>query len=149
MKFKNTTTGSAFYCHSCAENQGLLNGVNLTSTSPSTYQIDKAEKHSGPISTEKGYNSVLNSGSTAELDSLSRKALNEGFVEVEQSSVKSLVYQSTSIIGTGSNSSSPVRQQDSFRWVLSTDSSKAHGYPVESAKYKGVKCSKCGCNITT
>jgi len=149
MTFKNTTAGSTFYCHSCADKQGLLNGLNLTSTSPSTYQIDKAAKHSGPISTETGYNSVLNSGSTAEYDSLSRKALNEGFVEVEQSGAKSLVYQSTSIIGTGYNSSSPVNQQDSLRWVLSSDSSKAHGYSVESGKYTGVKCSLCSCNVTT
>ena len=147
MKSMNTTTGSTFYCHSCADKQGLLEGLNLTSTSPSTSQIDKAEKHTNPKSIIKDYNSVLNSQSTAEYDFFSKKALDEGFVEVEKSGGISLVYQSTRIIGTGCISGAPTHQQDSFRWVQSSDSFRAHGYSVESGKYNGAKCSVCGCNV--
>lgn len=142
-----TTASSTFYCHVCADGHGLLSGLHLTSTIPSSYQTAKASKHSGPTSTSTGINSVLNSGSTVEYDQLARKALQEGFVEVEPSGCRSLIYKSTSHLGTQFNASVPSLQLDSFRWVLSTGSSLAHGYPLSSTQYSGVKCSGCGCAV--
>ena len=148
MSSKRSTSGSTFYCHSCADKNGLLTGLHLTSTSPSTYQLDKAVKHTNQ-NAGKGYNSVLNSNSTADIELLSEKALNEGFIEIESCGFRSLIYQSTNNIGVGYDKGIPKSQQDSFRWVLSSDASKAHGYTVESKTYETIKCSKCGTKVTT
>lgn len=142
-----SSAGSKFYCHACADGQGLLVGLHLTSSSPSSYQTEKAAKHSGPTSTSTGINSVLNSGSTSEYDSLAQLSLQNGFVEVEPSGCRSLVYVSTGYLGTQFNSTSPSLQLDSFRWVLSTESSLAHGRPDSSTRYSGVKCTGCGANV--
>lgn len=145
----SATSGSTYYCHECAEQHGLLNGLHLTSTSPSTFQITKARKHTDPTSTVAGINSVLNSDSTAEQDYLARMALEAGFIEVEASGCRSLVYQSSAIIGTRFESASPVERLDSFRWVLSTASSLAHGYPVSSTQYSGATCAVCSCQVSS
>lgn len=145
----SATIGSMYYCHECAERHGLLNDLQLTGSNPSTFQIAKARKHAGPTSTTTGINSVLNSGSTAEQDYLSHKALEAGFVEVEANGCRALVYQSSAYIGTRFDSAAPTEQLDSFRWVLSTGSSLAHGYPVSSTKYSGATCVACSCSVSS
>ena len=145
----SSTTGSTYYCHECAERHGLLNGLHPPSTNPSSFQIVKARKHAGPTSTSTGINSVLNSGSTAEQDYLARRALEAGFLEVEANGCRSLVYQSSADVGTRFESATPTEQLDSFRWVLSTASTLAHGYPVSSAKYSGATCVDCSCSVSS
>lgn len=149
MNSTTTTIGSTFYCHRCADSLGLLSGLHLTSTSPSDYQIQKATKHLGPSSTFSGVNSVLNSCSTGEVDRLSRKALEEGFLEVEPNGCRSLVYQSSCNVGTEFHSTEPTIPLDSYRWVLSTSSSLAHGRPDSSTRYEEIKCSLCGSAVTS
>jgi hypothetical protein len=128
----------------------MLGGLSLTSSSPSTYQIDKARKHAGPTSTYAGINSVLNSGSTAEIDDLSRRALQDGFLEVESNGCRSLIYPASYYVGTQFDSGRPTGQlEDSFRVVLSSASSMAHGYPVSSTKYTAIKCAGCGSALTS
>jgi hypothetical protein len=147
MKYNSSVNSSSFFCHTCAESAGLFQNLNLTSTSPSTYQIDKAMKHTIEVPPGNNYNSVLKSGSTSEIDDLSKLALDAGFVEVESDGRRSLVYSSSSIIGMGSKDGCVPQPQDAFRWVLSTDPNKAHGYTVCSSDYASIKCSKCGCNV--
>lgn len=137
--------GSRFYCHPCADRLGLLVDLYATSTKPSSYQTAKASKHCGPMSTFSGINSVLNSGSTAEYDRLAQLALDGGIVEVEPNGCRSLVYKSSVYLGTQFNSTTPTLPLDSFRWVLSSGSSLAHGRPDSSTRYSGVKCMQCGC----
>ena len=83
-------TGSTFYCRTCADGLGLLADLQPVSTAPSTYQYDKALKHTRPAALSTGAHSVLNSGSTAEYQSLEQRALDLGFVEVERSGTRSL-----------------------------------------------------------
>lgn len=149
MSTISTTSGSTVFCHACANSRGLLRGLHLTCTAPSSYQIEKAKKHVGPVSTSTGTNSVLNSGSTSEYDNLARRALQEGILEIEPNGARSLVYLSTVNLGTRFDADVPKDDLDSFRWVLSTGSTLAHGYPVSSRKYSGVVCSGCGCALTT
>lgn len=144
MNTYSTTSSSTYYCHSCADDRGLLNDLHLTSTSPSAYQIEKARKHTKPTSSAQGVNSVLNSGSTIEYDELARKAFDEGMLEIESNGCRSLVYISTEIIGARLDSGTPKEELNSFRWVLSTGSSLAHGRPVESKDYSSATCSVCG-----
>jgi hypothetical protein len=59
-----SATGSTFLCHACADRRGLLKGLHLVGTNPSTYQIDKARKHAGPTSSYPGVNSVSASTSS-------------------------------------------------------------------------------------
>jgi hypothetical protein len=127
----------------------MLSGLSLTASSPSTYQTDKAHKHAGPTSTYDGINSVLNSSSTAEIDYLSRRARQDGVLEIKATGCRSLILFAHNYIGTEFNSRTPTRPLDSFRWVLSTSSSMAHGYPVSSTKYTGIKCAACGSAITS
>lgn len=98
----------------------MLAGLHLTSSSPSEYQVQKALKHLGPVSTVRGVNSVLNSSSTGDLDHYSRLALEQGFLEVEPNGCRTLVYQAPHDIGTQFQSTQPTLLLDSFRWVLST-----------------------------
>lgn len=149
MNSTSTSAGSTFYCHACAGNLGLLNRLHLIGSSPSTYQTAKAAKHAGPTSTSTGVNSVLNSGSTAEQDYLARMALQEGFIEVEATGCRSLVYQTTCHIGTRYEATSPTLELDSFRWVLSTSYSLAHGYAESSTRYSDVTCAACGSAVTS
>jgi hypothetical protein len=143
------TMSSTFFCHACADRQGMLNDLHLVSTNPSTYQIDKARKHVGPTSSSTKINSVLNSSSTADLDHLASNALREGFLEVECGGTRSLVYQSTGYLGTQFIAAIPALPLDSFRFVLSTSSSLGHGYAVSSTQYDGVTCFECGCAVTS
>lgn len=140
---------SSFFCHICADHRELLTGLHIAVTNPSTYQFEKAMKHAGPTSTSTGRNSTLNSGSTAELDHLARKALHEGFLEVERSGSRSLVYQSSNYIGTQFNAATPGTPLNAFRVVLSSASSLGHGYPVSSTQYQETKCEGCGCNVSS
>ena len=149
MSALSTTYGSAFFCHACADSRELLHGLHLTGTAPSSYQTQKARKHVGPASTSTGVNSVLNSGSTDEYDNLARWALQEGILEIEPNGARSLVHLSTGNLGTRFDAGVPKDGLDSFRWVLSTGSTLAHGYPVSSRQYSGVVCSSCGCALTT
>jgi len=149
MSTLSTTYSSTAFCHTCADSRGLLSGLHLPSTSPSSYQIEKAKKHTGPVSTSTGTNSVLNSRSTVEYDNLARKALQEGILVIEPNGARSLVYLSTGNLGTRFDAGVPKGGLDSFRWVLSTGSTLAHGYPVGSKEYSGVVCSGCGCALTT
>lgn len=149
MSTFSATASSTFFCHACADSRGLLQGLHLTSTAPSSYQTDKARKHVGPTSTSTGINSVLNSGSTSEYDDLARRALREGILEVEPNGSRSLVYLSTGNIGMRFEASAPKESLDSFRWVLSSDSSVTHGRPVNSTEYHGHVCSVCGRTLTT
>jgi hypothetical protein len=144
-----TTIGSTFYCHKCAEDRGMLAGLHLTSSSPSQYQVQKALKHLGPTSTYTGVNSVLNSPSTGDLDYYSRKAIEEGFLEVEANGSRTSVYQAPHEIGTQFHSTQPMLSLNSFRWVLSTSSSLAHGRPDSSTRYDGIECSACGSAVTS
>lgn len=96
----SSTIGSIYLCHACADSHGLLNGLHLVSTSPSSYQVEKARKHVGPTSTLTSINSVLNSGSTSEYDNWARKALQKGILEIEPNGCRSLVYPSTENLGT-------------------------------------------------
>lgn len=127
----------------------MLNGLHLTSTSPSSYQTEKARKHAGPSSISTGINSVLNSGSTSEYDNLARRALHEGILEVESNGARSLVYLSTGNLGARFDAGAPKESLNSFRWVLSTGSSLAHGRPVSSTEYLGYVCSVCGRALST
>jgi hypothetical protein len=137
-------TGSTFYCHICADGLGLFEGLHLTSINPSSYQTAKAVKHTGVTLSSTGINSVLNSGSTAEYDDLSRKALAHGFVEVEANGCRSVIYQSNRHIGTRHEAGVASAQLDSFRWVLSSASSLAHGRPDSSTSYSSAACAACG-----
>lgn len=145
----SASNGSTYYCHDCAEQRGFLNDLHLISTSPSSFQVAKARKHAGPTSTSTGINSVLNSGSTAEQDNLSRRALGAGFVEVEDNGCRALVYQSSACLGTRFESGVPTKPLDSYRWVLSTASSLTHGYPVSSTQYSGATCVVCSCAVSS
>ncbi len=149
MNSYSTTISPTYFCHACADSRGLLNDLHLVSTAPSSYQIEKAKKHVGPTSTSTGINSVLNSGSTAEYDNLAHKALQKGILEIEPNGCRSLIYLSTENLGTQFDAAVPTQQLDSFRWVLSTGSSLAHGRPVSSKQYGGLTCSGCGCAVTT
>ncbi len=149
MNTYSSTIVSTYFCNACADSHGLLNGLHLLSTAPSSYQIEKARKHVGPTSTSTGINSVLNSGSTSEYDNCARKALQEGILEIEPNGCRSLVYLSTENLGKRFDAGIPADRLDSFRWVLSTGSSLAHGHPVNSIEYNGLKCSVCGCALTT
>ena len=149
MSTLSTTYGSTAFCHTCADSRGLLSGLYLTSTAPSSYQMEKATKHAGPVSTSTGINSVLNSGSTVEYDNLARKALQEGILVIEPNGARSLVYLSTGNLGTHFDAGVPKDDLDSFRWVLSSGSTLAHGYPVSAKEYGGVLCSGCGGTFTT
>jgi hypothetical protein len=149
MSTFSSTACSTFFCHACADSRGLLHGLHLTSTAPSNYQTEKARKHVGPTSTSTGLNSVLNSGSTSEYDDLALSALQKGILEIEPNGSRSLVYQSTGNLGTCSDAGSPKEYLDSFRWVLSSGSSLAHGRPVSSREYLGHICSDCGSTLIT
>lgn len=149
MSTTSSTYGSESFCHACADGRGLLDNLYLTSTAPSSYQIEKARKHVGPASTSTGMNSVLNSGSTVEYDHLAHEALQNGILVIEPNGARSLIYLSTVNLGTRFEASSPKNSLDSFRWVLSTGSSLAHGYPVSSKEYSGLMCSGCGCAISS
>ncbi len=149
MSSMQSSIESTFYCHSCADDRGLLSGLHLVGQVPTTYQVDKARKHAGPASTSTTeLNSVLNSGSTGDLDRLAANALARGFIEIEPNGVRTLVYQSRGQIGTQFDARTPSLSLDCFRWVLSTDARQAHGYPVSSTQYGGVKCVGCGHPVT-
>jgi hypothetical protein len=142
-------TGSTFYCHACATRLGLLHGLHPASTAPSTYQQDKALKHTRPAVLSTGIHSVLNSGSTAEYDSLDRAAYDHGFLEIEKSGVRSLIVQTTAPFGTVYRGAIPAEAADSFRRVLSTDIGRAHGYPESSTSYSGAVCANCSISLTS
>ena len=141
-------TGSTFYCRACADRLGFLTGLNPVSSSPSTYQGDKAVKHTNPTALSTGLHSVLNSGSTAEYRSLEQLTYNHGFLEVERSGVRTLILQTTAAIGTIYDNAARVGGADSFRRVLSTDSGSAHGYPESSTSYSGITCANCSARLT-
>jgi len=141
-------TGSTFYCRTCADSLGLLCGLHPLSSTPSTYQYDKAVKHSRPSALSTGLHSVLNSGSTAEYQSIDQQAYDRGFLEVERSGTRTLILQTTAPLGTLYNGGIAAGAADSFRRVLSTDSGKAHGYPDSSTNYAGIQCANCSIPLT-
>jgi len=142
-------TGSKFYCHPCAERLALLGCLNEPTSAPSTFQVDKAEKHTRPLHISSGLHSVLRSGSTSEYEHLGKRAVEAGILEFEPSGVRTLIYPTTSPIGTVYRAGSPDDSADFFRWVLSTDSARAHGYPVPSSDYVGITCASCATALTS
>jgi len=142
-------TGSKFYCHPCAARLGLLGGLNEPATAPSTFQVDKTEKHTRPQNISSGLHSVLRSGSTSEYERLGKRAVEAGILELEPSGDRTLIYPTTSAIGTLYRSGSPNDSGDCFRWVLSTDAGRAHGYPVSSSDYAGIRCATCVTALTS
>jgi len=133
-----------YLCHACADAKGIFEGLHLTSTSPSTYQVDKAAKHTQVPSSSSGVVSVLNSHSTAEYDQFSRQAFNHGFVEVEGNGRFALIYPTTGYIGTRYQGGAATVQEGYFRWYLSSDPNLAHGRSDSSVNYIGAKCTQCG-----
>lgn len=142
-------TGSTFYCRACADRLGLLSGLHPVTSTPSTYQYDKALKHTQPTALSTGMHSVLNSGSTAEYQQLEQRAYEHGSLEVERSGVRALMLQTTTPAGTLYNNGVQAGFSDSFRRVLSTDVGKAHGYPESSTNYAGVLCVNCSISLTS
>ena len=138
-----STTASSFYCHNCADGLGLLHGLSTPSTSPTLYQTMKAEKHARPLSLSTGVHSVLLSGSTDEYTNFENLAVLQGFLQIEPSGVRTLQYQTTAPIGIVYRGGAPYASADSFRRVLSTDFGRAHGYPVASSDWSGVRCNSC------
>lgn len=141
--------GSTFYCRDCADSLGLLRDMHPTTSAPSTYQYDKALKHTRPSVLSSGEHSVLNSRSTTEYQSLEQQAYECGFVEVEVSGTRTLILQTTGSIGTLYRGGMPVHSADSYRRVLSTDCVKAHGYPQSSTNYAGIQCADCSILLTS
>ena len=144
-----STTASNFYCHNCAGGLGLLQSLTTPSTSPTPYQVTKAEKHTRPFSLSTGVHSVLLSGSTNDYTSFEKLAVWEGFLEVEPSGVRTLQYQATAPIGIVYHAGAPYSVADSFRRVLSTDPGRAHGYPVASSDWSGVRCNSCSVPLSS
>ena len=144
-----STTASSFYCHNCADGLGLLQGLTTPSTSPTPYQVTKAEKHTRPLSLSTGVHSVLLSGSTNAYTSFENLAVREGFLEVEPPGVRTLQYQTTAPIGIVYHGGTPYSVADSFRRVLSTAPGRAHGYPVASSGWSGVRCNSCSVALSS
>lgn len=144
-----TTIGSSFYCHSCADHLGLLGGLHAVSSNPSAYQVEKAEKHTRPLSLSTGVHSVLLSGSTSEYEHLERVTVGAGFLELEPSGVRTLTYQTTGTIGVLYRGGSEYALADSFRRVLSTDPGRAHGYAVPSSDCMRFRCNSCSVALTS
>lgn len=142
-------TGSKFYCHPCAEQLVLLGGLHKPTSAPSTFQVEKAEKHARPPYISSGLHSVLRSGSTTEYEHLGKLAVEAGILELEPSGARTLIYPTTTIIGTLYRAGSLDASADFFRWVLSTDSDRAHGYPVPSSDYAGIACANCATALTS
>ena len=118
--------------------------MNAPSTSPSAYQREKALKHSRPASLSTGTHSVLSSLSTAEYDRLATLTYERGFLEVEPNGTRSLVYQTGEAIGVRHIGFVLQDSLDSFRLVLSTSCTLAHGRPVASQDYAAERCASCG-----
>ena len=143
------TAHSIFYCHDCADRLGLLTGLSAPSSTPTVYQVAKAEKHTRPLSLSTGIHSVLLSGSTNEYSYLENRAIQTGFLEVEPTGTWTLQYQTTGPIGMVYRGGSSDVVADSFRRVLSTDSGRAHGYSVPSSGWSGVRCHSCSVALTS
>ena len=141
--------GSKFYCHPCAEHLVLLGGLHKPTSAPSTFQVEKAEKHVRPPYISSGLHSVLQFGSTSEYEHLGKLAVGAGILELEPSGVRTLIYPTTSTIGTLYRAGSSDASAAFFRWVLSTDSDRAHGYPVPSSDYAGITCANCATALTS
>ncbi len=139
--------GSSYFCNACASAHGLLAELRLPSASASPLQERKAQKHIGATIGSTGVTSVLDSGSTADLDKYTRLALAHGFLEVEIDGSRTLTYPTTGQIGTQFAAGAPGAALDCFRLVLSTASSLGHGYPVSSTQYAGAKCAQCGATL--
>jgi hypothetical protein len=144
-----TMTERIYYCHACADQLGLLSDLHPVDSSPSTYQNDKAIKHTHPAVLSTGAHSVLNSGSTAEYQLLEQRAYKHGFLEIDGRGVRALISQTTAPVGTLYNNAVPAVVTDSFRRVLSTDSGRAHGYPDSSTNYDGIYCTNCLISLTS
>jgi hypothetical protein len=109
-----THSGSTFYCRNCADKLGLLSDLQPVTTAPSTYQIDKALKHTRPTALTTGIHSVLNSGSTADHQAFEQRTLDRGFVEFEESGKRALILQTTGNIGTVYQGGACAGAADSF-----------------------------------
>ena len=143
------TAESSFYCHPCADNSGQLNGLHSLSSSPTNYQISKAEKHTRLLKFSTGVHSVLISGSTSDYEHLGRMAVEKGFLEIEPSGIRTLIYPTTDPIGMVYDNGCLESLANSFRWVLSTNSGRAHGYAVSSSDYMGRHCNGCAIALTS
>lgn len=143
------TSESSFYFHSCADRLSLLGGMDAVTSNTSTYQGEKAVKHSHPLSLSTGLHSVLFSRSTSEYEHLGRLTVRTGFLELEPSGMRTLTYQTTGPIGMLYRGGSPYVLADSFRWVLSTDPGHAHGYAVSSSGYVVLRCNSCSVALTS
>jgi len=143
-----SSSAPTYLCHACADAKGTFAGVHLTSSSPSTYQVDKAAKHTQVPTSFAGVVSVLNSHSTSEYDQFARQALDHGFVEVQGNGSFALIYPTTGYIGTRYQGGAATVQEGYFRWYLSSDPNLAHGRPDSSTNYLGAKCTQCGRAVT-
>ena len=139
-----TFRSSTFYCRSCADAGGHLAGLLVPSTARSAHQLSKEQKHTRPQTLSTGLHSVLVSGSTRDYQQLAERTFNEGFLEIEPRGTRALILQTTVQIGWRYKNRKPVIALDSFRWVLSTGATVAHGRPVSSTEYRNARCKLCG-----
>jgi hypothetical protein len=138
-----SSQASTFYCRPCATGRGLLAGLHAPSTAPSPYQIRKARKRIQSTPGSTGLQSLLRTKTTSHYDDLAKRTFANGFLEIEPDGRRSLVYQTTGVIGDRFKGRRPIATLDSFRWVLSTGVSLAHGRPVSSTEYAGEECAGC------
>jgi hypothetical protein len=140
-------SGSTFYCRNCADKLGLLSGVQPVTTAPSTYQYDKAVKHTRPTALTPGKHSVLDSGSTADYQAFEQQTFEGGSLEVEKPGKRALILQTTGPIATRYQDDTRVGAADLCRRVLSTESAKAHLYFDSSTNYAGLQCAQCSTSL--
>ena len=135
------------YCHRCAAQSGYLQDVYTSEPLQSQYQLHKFMKHTIPSS--HPFSSIFSSTSTNDYASYIVTTANSGSVEIDSRGRRNIIWvagRPTGFSYVGGVLSGPT---DGVKVVLSSEATKVHAFPVNTASLKTEQCAQCGVLVST
>lgn len=130
----NKSMNKHYYCHSCANENGLIPNLPLGKVVQTPYQYKKHQKHISPNSTY-AIQSVFTDPSTSVYAGYIINAMLDGAVEVDDKGKINIIWCAGRQTGFRYESGELIRPTDAIKVVLSSDTGLVHAFPENSTSF--------------
>lgn len=137
----------SYYCHRCAALLGYLQDVYTSDPLQSPYQLDRFMKHTLPLSHPSA--SVFNSTSTGDYANYVVDAAASGGVEFDAHGRRNIIWLAWRPTGFDCKNGALAGPTDGVKVVLSSEATRVHAFPVNSANLATRACASCGGLVCT
>lgn len=130
-------------CWQCSNSLGYSVGLDPATVLNSTYQLDKFVKHTRPMWTVSGINSVFSDPSTQAYAQYVVSSAASGSVALDRFGQASFIWYAAVTVGATYKNGSYLFSNDAVKLVLPYQETKLHAYSVSSTGYNALRCFRC------